>query len=105
MVDVLRGHTHQSSSRHTSRSTRASDSRCTDIQSPDGDVTVFSSAYQTWDKRNEIMLEQSFSADGWLDSTPKSDYANAFGLQYPFGVELADEVTVEGLASDLASKV
>jgi len=76
-----------------------------DLQSPDGDVTVFSSAYQTWDKRNEIMLEQSFSADGWLDSTPKSDYANAFGLQYPLGVELADEVTVEGLASDLASKV
>lgn len=76
-----------------------------DIQAPDGDVKVFSSAYQTWDKRNEIMLEQAFSADGWLDSTPKSEYANAFGLQYPLGIEFADEVTADGLASDLASKV
>ena len=77
----------------------------TDIQAPDSDVKVFSSAYQTWDKRNEIMLEQAFKADGWLDSTPKNEYANALGLQYPLGIEFADEVTAEGLASDLNSKV
>lgn len=76
-----------------------------DIQAPDGDVKVFSSAYQTWDKRNEIMLEQAFTADGWLDSTPKSEYVNAFGLQYPLGIEFADEVTTDGLAADLASKL
>lgn len=76
-----------------------------DIRAPDGDVKVFSSAYQTWDKRNEIMLEQAFTADGWLDSTPKSEYANAFGLQYPLGIEFADEVTTDGLAADLASKL
>lgn len=76
-----------------------------DIQAPDGDVKVFSSAYQTWDKRNEIMLEQAFTADGWLDTTPKNEYANAFGLEYPLGIEFADEVTTEGLTADLASKL
>lgn len=76
-----------------------------DIQAPDRDVKVFTSAYQTWDKRNEIMLEQAFTADGWLDSTPKSDYANAIGLKYPFGVDLAQEVTREDTEADLATKL
>lgn len=76
-----------------------------DVQSSSEDVKVFSSAYQTWDKRNEIMLEQAFSADGWLDSTPKNTYTSAFGLEFPFGIDLADKVTAEGLESDLVTKV
>lgn len=75
------------------------------VQGSGTDVQVFRSAYQTWDKRNEIMLEQAFKAGGWLDSTPKGTYANAFGLEYPFGPELAQDVTTDGLTKDLTVKV
>lgn len=76
-----------------------------DLQASDDNVKVFASAYQTWDKRNEIMLEQAFAAEGWLASTPKNDYVNAVGLRYPFGVGMASEVTSEGVAEDLSLKV
>lgn len=69
------------------------------------DVPVFASAYMTWDKRNEILLEQAFETKGWLASSPKSDYANAFGLEYPFGPDMADGVTLEGIGRDVAAKV
>ena len=69
------------------------------------DLAVVRTAFGTWDKRNEIVLERAFEKTGWLDSTPKDEYVSAFGLTYPLGPEVAEEVTVEGLLSDVAVKI
>ncbi|WP_190394450.1 TIR domain-containing protein [Nocardiopsis quinghaiensis] len=69
------------------------------------DVTVFRTAFDTWDKRNEIVLESAFEKTGWLDSTPKDQYVSAIGLKFPLGTEGAEEVTISGLASDMETKI
>ena len=69
------------------------------------DLAVVRTAFGTWDKRNEIVLERAFEKTGWLDSTPKDEYASAFGLTYPLGPEIAEDVTVEGLLSDVDVKI
>jgi hypothetical protein len=69
------------------------------------DLAVVRTAFGTWDKRNEIVLERAFEKAGWLDSTPKDEYASAFGLTYPLGPEVAEDVTVEGLLSDVDVKI
>lgn len=69
------------------------------------DLAVVRTAFGTWDKRNEIVLERAFEKGGWLDSTPKDEYASAFGLTYPLGPEVAEDVTVEGLISDVDAKI
>lgn len=69
------------------------------------DLAVVRTAFGTWDKRNEIVLERAFEKTGWLDSTPKDEYASAFGLTYPLGPEVAEAVTVEGLLSDVDVKL
>ena len=69
------------------------------------DLAVVRSAYATWDKRNELVLERAFEKGGWLDSTPKNEYASALGLTYPLGPEVADDVTVDGLLADVDVKV
>src|SRR5829696_183734 len=33
------------------------------------DLPVVRTAFDTWDKRNEILLERAFEKTGWLDST------------------------------------
>lgn len=68
------------------------------------DLAVVETAFSTWDKRNEIVLERAFEKGGWLDSTPKDEYASALGLTYPFGPEMADAVTVQGLLADVEVK-
>lgn len=69
------------------------------------DLAVLRTAFETWNKRNEILLERAFEKTGWLDSTPKDEYASAFGLTYPLGPEVADDVTVDGLLSDIDVKI
>jgi predicted nucleotide-binding protein len=69
------------------------------------EVSVVRTAYETWDKRNEIFLERAFTKSGFLDSSPKDDYLNAIGLTYPFGPSLAEDVAQEGLLRDLETKI
>lgn len=69
------------------------------------DLALVRTAFETWDKRNGILLDRAFEKSGWLDSTPKDEYLSGFGLTYPLGPEVADDVTVEGLLVDLDVKV
>lgn len=69
------------------------------------DVAVLRTAFETWDKRNEILLERAFKAEGFLGTSPKSDYMNAIGLEYPFGPAMTSEVHIQGLEKDLGTKV
>ena len=75
------------------------------IESDGQDIAVVLSAYETWDKRNEILLERAFEKHGFLDTSPKDDYSSAIGLTYGFGPAFADDVTAEGLVSDVRVKV
>jgi hypothetical protein len=62
-------------------------------------------AFETWDKRNEIVLERAFEKTGWLDLTPKDEYASALGLTYPLGTEGAENVTIDGLLTEVDAKM
>lgn len=68
------------------------------------DLRLLRTAFQTWDKRNEILLDRAFEKQGFLDLSPKDEYASAVGLCYPFGLELAGEITAEGILTDLDVK-
>lgn len=67
--------------------------------------SIVRTAYETWDKRNEIVLERAFEKHGFLDTSPKDDYCSALGLTYPFGPALSEEVTTQGLLADIQVKV
>lgn len=75
------------------------------LKSEAQDLAVLRTAFGTWDKRNELVLERAFEKSGWLDSTPKDEYVSAFGLQYPLGPEVAEDVTVDGLLADVDVKM
>jgi predicted nucleotide-binding protein len=77
----------------------------TALKNDASDLPVVRTAFETWDKRNEIVLERAFEKTGWLDSTPKDAYASAFGLIYPLGTEVAENVTIEGLLTDVDTKI
>jgi len=69
-------------------------------------VDVAKPAYLSWDKRVELFLDQAFSKDGsWLESTPKDDFCSAFKLEYPLGLDLAEDVTLDGIRKDVDTKV
>jgi predicted nucleotide-binding protein len=69
------------------------------------DMDVLSAAYQSWDKRNQIVLESSFTTEGFLAIGPQDDYNNALGLTYPMGPEYSADVTYEGLIDDVKKKM
>lgn len=70
-----------------------------------GNLEVLKPAYQTWDKRNQIMLQGAFDAPGFLTASPANDYTSAFGLKYPLGPDLAESVSVDGLLLDVQAKI
>lgn len=71
-----------------------------------GELAVVRSAYETWDKRNEIFLDRAFSSSGWLGpSTPKDEYVSAVGLKYPFGPAIAENVSLPDLLADVDTKI
>jgi hypothetical protein len=61
---------------------------------PGPNVGVVRTAFETWDKRNEIFLDRAFEKHGFLDISPKDDYASALGLTYPLGPALLTEAVV-----------
>lgn len=77
----------------------------TAIKDDANDLSVLRTAFDTWDKRNEIVLERAFEKNGWLDSTPEDEYVSAIGLTYPFGTEAVEEVTIDGLLAEVDTKI
>lgn len=72
---------------------------------PREDLTILSAGYETWDKRNQLILEASFETKSFFTSGPKTDYVDFRGLSYPFGLDHVEAVTVEGLRNDIEKKV
>lgn len=70
-----------------------------------GDVELVASGYASWDKRNEQILEAAFETTGFLASGPKQEYLSFAGLNYPFSLDMAKDVTVEGLIGDIKKKI
>ncbi len=69
-------------------------------------VEIAAPAYRSWDKRVLIFLDKAFRKDGsWLDLTPKDEFKSAVGLTYPLGLEMADDVSLEGIRRDVDTKV
>ncbi|MFF2317750.1 TIR domain-containing protein [Arthrobacter sp. NPDC058097] len=69
------------------------------------DLTVLSAGYQTWDKRNQLILEGSFENKSFFQSGPKADYLDFRGLSYGFGLDHVEEVSPEGLRNDIEKKI
>lgn len=69
------------------------------------DLSVLTAGYQTWDRRNQLILESSFAVKGFLTSGPKTSYMDFRGLNYPFGVDSAVSVTFEGVREDISIKM
>lgn len=69
------------------------------------DLTVLSAGYQTWDKRNQLILEGSFETKSFFQSGPKAEYLDFRGLTYGFGLDHVDDVSTEGLRSDIEKKI
>lgn len=70
------------------------------------DTEILVAAYESWDKRNQILLDRAFRTTGFLASGPKNDYLFALGLEYPFGIAMAEPpIDVEKLSKDISTKV
>ncbi|PRB76641.1 hypothetical protein CQ012_06410 [Arthrobacter sp. MYb214] len=69
------------------------------------DIDVLSAGYQTWDRRNQLLLDASFHTKGFFTSGPKNDYLDFRGLNYAFGLEVAESVTVDGVREDILTKL
>ncbi|NSX36521.1 nucleotide-binding protein [Pseudarthrobacter oxydans] len=69
------------------------------------DLTVLSAGYQTWDKRNQLILEGSFETKSFFQAGPKADYLDFRGLSYGFGLDHVEGVSTEGLRSDIEKKI
>lgn len=73
---------------------------------PEGDVSVLAAGYQTWDKRNQLILEAGFETKSFFTTGPKTDYVDFRGLSYPFGLDAAsDTLTIAGLKIDILKKI
>lgn len=72
---------------------------------PHEDLAILAAGYETWDKRNQLILEASFETKSFFTSGPKTDYVDFRGLAYPFGLDHVDAVTVDGLRNDIEKKV
>lgn len=69
------------------------------------DLTVLSAGYQTWDKRNQLILEGGFETKSFFQSGPKAEYLDFRGLTYGFGLEHVEDVSIEGLRRDIEKKI
>jgi predicted nucleotide-binding protein len=69
------------------------------------DVAVLAAGYQTWDKRNQLILEASFETKSFFQSGPKTDYSDFRGLTYGFGLDHIDDVAMEGIRNDIERKI
>lgn len=69
------------------------------------DVSILAAGYQTWDKRNQLILEAGFETKSFFTTGPKSDYADFRGLIYAMGLDAAETVTTDGLRNDIARKI
>jgi predicted nucleotide-binding protein len=69
------------------------------------DLAVLSAGYQTWDRRNQLILDSSFDVKGFFTSGPKTDYLDFRGLNYAFGLDSSESITVEGIRGDVSTKM
>lgn len=69
------------------------------------DLAVLTAGYQTWDRRNQLILDSSFDVKGFFTSGPKTDYLDFRGLNYGFGLESSESVTAEGVRGDISTKM
>ena len=69
------------------------------------DLAVLSAGYQTWDRRNQLILDSSFDVKGFFTSGPKTDYLDFRGLKYGVGLDMAESVTVDGVREDISTKM
>lgn len=69
------------------------------------DLAVLSAGYQTWDRRNQLILGSSFDVKGFFTSGPKNDYLDFRGLSYAFGLDSAESVSIEGVRKDISIKM
>lgn len=69
------------------------------------DLALLRSGFLSWDKRNEQILAAAFEVAGFLAVGPKDDYMSFMGLTYPFSLDAAETVTIDGIVSDIEKKL
>lgn len=74
-------------------------------QDSSADAPTLFAGYESWDKRNQLILDSSFDVQGVFTTSPKSDYVSIVGLKMPFGAAPSEGLTVELIQGEIETKI